>query len=159
MSIQVNDWMIWQCWKISLDASHLPFGLLRLPLGERHSFNAPVPPPPAPTPPTSQVAPPAYPASRPSSHDLIPEHFRLGLHNIPGLQLPFAPEAFVERGAPPVAATPPTPTSTAAAAAAAAAASIYSQRLRQLAGTGSESPKDAASSGRRSPSSSPKLQT
>ena len=139
--------------EISLDASHLPFGLLRLPLGERHSFNAPAPPPPAPTPPTSQAPPPAYPASRPSSHDLIPEHFRLGLHNIPGLQLPFAPEAFVERGAPPMAATPPTPTSTATTA------SIYSQRLRQLAGTGSDSPKDASSSGRRSPSSSPKLST
>ena len=153
MSIKMKRWLNM---KISLDASHLPFGLLRLPLGERHSFNAPAPPAPTPTPPTSQAPPqappPAYPASRPSSHDLIPEHFRLGLHNIPGLQLPFTPEAFVERGAPPVAATPPTPTSTAAAA-----ASIYSQRLRQLAGTGSDSSKDAGSSGRRSPSSSPKI--
>ncbi|KAK4021194.1 hypothetical protein OUZ56_003113 [Daphnia magna] len=161
---------------------HMPFGLLRLPLGERHSFGASL---------NAQSS--GYPP-RPSSHDLlvrggggsaavasassassenlIPEHFRAGLHGLSALGssgISFPPpiqESFVgERPTPPAVtpSTPPTSTPTSASsalaqsipssAAAKDSADFYSQRLRQLAGNGPESPKPNGPSSRsRSPS-------
>lgn len=165
----------------------MPFGLLRLPLAERHSFAASL---------NAQAA--GYP-SRPSSHDLqlrggnsgpaatatgnstadqlIPEHFRSGLHGLssstassassatPNFPPPIQ-ESFVgerDRSVTSLPTTPTTPVTTNASSMATAAttlstsaakdaADFYSQRLRQLAGNGPESPKGSAA---RSRSSSP----
>ena len=167
-----------------LDPSHLPFGLLRLPLGEHgrgHPFGS--------------VNPPSYP-HRPSSHDvrheLLPEHFRLGLaHGLPGLGLPGVPfpssdasppygerseratTMSIRESALPAQLTPTTPTSSATSATPVPPAAVgtpatptptstavdpadfYSQRLRLLAGNGPNSPSANGGASYRSRSPSP----